>query len=189
MSLPYEILDRRIQMLGCICDRWFKIEKKKDRLNVHVEDFNSARGQVWRKYNALVNKNQHIGDAINKQSDLTKGKYKVQLTTTVDYIRLLLKLGMTFCGDDESANSKNKCNFSEILQFLCNHNKEFDKISKKSRENLKFVSPIIQKDIIKVVDYETTKIIINDFNNNLFSILIDESRNVLIKEKMVFVLY
>lgn len=46
------------------------------------------------------------------------------------------------------------------------------------------MSPSIQKDIMKVVASETIKVIIDDLNNDVFSILIDDSRDVLVKEKM-----
>ncbi|XP_058726744.1 uncharacterized protein LOC131598130 [Vicia villosa] len=132
--------------------------EKKDRLNVHVGGPNSAHNQALRKYNALMNKKQHI------------------------------ELGLAFRGDDESMNSKNKGNFLEILQFLCNNNEEIDKVLKKDRGNLKLMSPSIQKDIVKAATCETTKVIIVDLNNDLFSILIDESRDVSVKEQMVVVL-
>lgn len=50
------------------------------------------------------------------------------------------------------------------------------------------VSPSIQKDIVKVAACETIKVIIDDLNNDLLFILIDESQNVSVKEKMVVVL-
>ncbi|XP_058783055.1 uncharacterized protein LOC131657706 [Vicia villosa] len=162
--------------------------KKKDRLNVHVGGPNSAHNQAWRKCNALMNQKQHIEVAINKQSDLIKREYRIHLTAIVDCIRLLLKLGLAFRGDDESMNSKNKANFLEILQFLCNNNEEIDKVLKKAQGNLKLVSPSIQKDIVKAAACETTKVIIDDLNNDFFSILIDESRDVSVKEQMAVVL-
>ncbi|XP_058784511.1 uncharacterized protein LOC131659321 [Vicia villosa] len=86
-------------------------------------------------------------------------------------------------------NSKNNGNFLEILQFVCNNNEEIDKVLKKSCGNLKLVSPSIQKDIVKVATCETTKFIIDDLNSDLFSILIDKSRDISVKEQMVVLCY
>ncbi|PNX72121.1 zinc finger MYM-type protein 1-like [Trifolium pratense] len=162
--------------------------KKKERLNIHVGGPNSAHNHAWRKCNALMNQKQHIEVAINKQSDLIKREYRIHLTATVDCIRLILKLGIAFRGDDESVNSKRKGNFLEILHFLTSHNEEIDKVLRQCRGNLKLVAPDIQKDIVKAAARETSKAIICDINGDLFSILIDESRDSSVKEQMSLVL-
>ncbi|CAI8612368.1 unnamed protein product [Vicia faba] len=50
-------------------------------------------------------------------------------------------------------------------------------------------SPSIQKDIIKIAALKTTKTIINDLGDELFSILADESRDISNKEKMIVILH
>ncbi|KAJ8763974.1 hypothetical protein K2173_004837 [Erythroxylum novogranatense] len=45
-------------------------------------------------------------------------------------------------------------------------------------ENLKLTSPNIQRDIINAAAFETTKAIILDIGDDLFSILVDECRDV-----------
>ncbi|KAI5324422.1 hypothetical protein L3X38_033495 [Prunus dulcis] len=47
------------------------------------------------------------------------------------------------------------------------------------------MSPKIQKDIVNAVVVETTNAIISDIGDSLFSILLDESRDVSVKEQMV----
>lgn len=49
-------------------------------------------------------------------------------------------------------------------------------------KNLKLSSPSIKRDIIKIVAFETTKAIINDLEDELFSIFVDESRDIYNKE-------
>jgi hypothetical protein len=97
-------------------------------------------------------------------------------------------LGLAFRGNDESVDSKNKGNFLEVQQFHADNNEEFGEVLKSCRKNLKLVAPSIQKDIVKVAAFETTKAIIDDFKDDLFSILIDESRDVSVKEQMSVVL-
>ncbi|XP_020421393.1 zinc finger MYM-type protein 1-like [Prunus persica] len=56
---------------------------------------------------------------------------------------------------------------------------------KNAPNNLKLMSPKIQKDIVNAAVGETTNAIISDIGDSLFSILVDESRDVSIKEQMV----
>jgi hypothetical protein len=164
------------------------VGKKKCRLNVHVGGPSSAHNQAWRKCNALMNQKQHIEVAIWKQSDLVKREYRIHLTGTIKCVRLLLRLGLAFRGNDESVDSKNKGNFLEVQQFHADNNEEFGEVLKSCRKNLKLVAPSIQKDIVKAAAFETTKAIIDDLKDDLFSILIDESRDVSVKEQMSVVL-
>ncbi|KAG6397048.1 hypothetical protein SASPL_143209 [Salvia splendens] len=64
----------------------------------------------------------------------------------------------------------------------------FDEISsvvlKNAPDNLKLTSPRIQKDIINAFGVETTKLIVQDMGNDFFSILIDDCRDISVKEKM-----
>ncbi|KAI5400505.1 hypothetical protein KIW84_065405 [Lathyrus oleraceus] len=55
------------------------------------------------------------------------------------------------------------------------------------RGNLKLTSPDIQKDIVKAAATVTTQVILDDLGDDLFAILIDESRDISVKEQMVVV--
>ncbi|XP_058726984.1 uncharacterized protein LOC131598392 [Vicia villosa] len=162
--------------------------KKKERLDIHVGNFNSAHNQAWRSCEALMNQKQHIEVAISKQSDLMKREYRIHLTSVIDCIRYLLKQGLAFRGHDESINSKNKGNFLELIHLVSIHDKEFDMILKNARGNLKLMSPSIQKDIVTAAACETTKVIVDSVRDDFFSILIDESRDTSTKEQMSVVL-
>lgn len=50
------------------------------------------------------------------------------------------------------------------------------------------VSPSIQKDIVKAIYLETTEAILTDIGDELFVILVDESRDISNKKQMVFFL-
>ncbi|XP_075649763.1 uncharacterized protein LOC142620249 [Castanea sativa] len=58
----------------------------------------------------------------------------------------------------------------------------------KAPKNCKLTHHEIQKDIVNVVVCETSKAIINDLDNGFFSILVDESRDISVKEQMTLVL-
>ncbi|XP_028110203.1 zinc finger MYM-type protein 1-like [Camellia sinensis] len=55
-------------------------------------------------------------------------------------------------------------------------------------QNLKLTSRDIQKDILNVAAFETINVIIRDLGDALFSILIDEARDISIKEQMEIVI-
>ncbi|CAN6691240.1 unnamed protein product [Malus baccata var. baccata] len=96
---------------------------------------------------------------------------------------------LAFRGNDESEHSSNHENFLELLQFLADHNEDTRAVTlKNAPENHKLTSPDIQKDILNACATETIKAIIKDIGTSLFSILIDESRDVSTKEQMAIVL-
>ncbi|QHO43849.1 Zinc finger MYM-type protein [Arachis hypogaea] len=161
----------------------FQIGKKK-RLQTHVGIHDSAHNQVWRKCEALMKSKQHISAAIEKQSEQAKKNYQIHLTATIDCIRFLLRQGLAFRGNDETDDSVNQGNFLELLNFLLQHNEEIDRAFKNARGNLKLRAPSIQKDIVRAAASETTKVIANDLGDELFAVLIDEVRDISIKEQM-----
>nr|KYP47883.1 Zinc finger MYM-type protein 1 [Cajanus cajan] len=162
--------------------------KKNERFQVHVGGPNSFHNQAWRNCQSLMKQKKHIEVAMCKQSDQTKKEYQIHLTVIVDCIRFLLCQGLAFRGNDESMSSSNKGNFLELLDFLAKHNEVIHKVIKNARGNLKLIAPTIQKDIVRYAASETTKAILDDLGDNLFAILIDESRDISVKEKMVVVL-
>ena len=123
-----------------------------------------------------------------KQSNQDKIKYRVQLNAIVDCIRFLLCWGLAFCGHDGSQDSSDKWNFLELLQFLTDHNESINEVLQKVSKNCKLTHHEIQKDIVNAVACETSKAIIKDLDNGFFSILVDESCDISMKEKMSLVL-
>ena len=65
------------------------------------------------------------------------------------------------------------------MRFLTNHNQDIrNVVLKNAPENLKLTAPDIPKDIVRLAAIETTNVIINELRKALFSILIDESRDI-----------
>ena len=58
----------------------------------------------------------------------------------------------------------------------------------KAPKNCKLTHPDIQKDIVNAIAHETSKAIIKDLDNGFFSILVDESRDISVKEQIALVL-
>ena len=124
-----------------------------------------------------------------KKSNQDKIEYRVQLTAIVDCIRFLLCQGLAFGGHGESQGSSDKGNFLELLQFLGDHNESINEVLQKAPKNCKLTHHDIQKNIMNAIARETSKTIIKDLNNGFFSILVDESHNILVKEQMALVLH
>ena len=107
----------------------------------------------------------------------------------VDCVRFVFRQGIAFRGHDESENSSNQGNFLELLRFLADHNQDIKAVTlKNALENLKLTAPEIQNDIVITIEIETLNVIVKDLGNAIFSILVDESRDLLGKEQMVVVL-
>nr|KAJ0190115.1 hypothetical protein LSAT_V11C800445180 [Lactuca sativa] len=81
--------------------------------------------------------------------------------------------------------SNNRGNFIELLQFLDDHSQNIKGVTfNNSPLNFKLTSLDMRKYIVHVVANEIKKIIINDIGESFFSLLVDESRDISIKEQM-----
>jgi hypothetical protein len=93
-----------------------------------------------------------------------------------------------FRGHDETSTSLNKGNFLEMLDWCKERNEEvkraFDELCPK---NAKITSGTIQKDLANSCAQAITKEIKEEMGGCLFSIFIDESRDISIKEQMAIV--
>nr|XP_023908720.1 zinc finger MYM-type protein 1-like [Quercus suber] len=166
----------------------FNSWNKKEKLDLHVGGVNSAHNQALKNGENLMKQNQHIQSVFVKQSNQDKIEYRTQLNAIVDCIRFLLHRGLAFRGHDESDDSSDKGNFLELLQFLADHNDVINEVLQNTPKNSKLTHPDIQKDIVNAVAYKTTDAIIEDLGSGFFSILVDESRDISIKEQMAVVL-
>lgn len=137
-------------------------------------DFKNQRAGVDRKL-------QNYGKDSEK-------RYKTRLTTALDSAKYLIKQGLPFRGHDESSSSLNKGNYLEMIDSYKEKNEDvriaFDELCP---ENAKMLSPDIQKDLVKAYAQEVTKVIMGEIGDRRFSILIDESRDISIREQMAVV--
>ncbi|RWR73471.1 zinc finger MYM-type protein 1-like protein [Cinnamomum micranthum f. kanehirae] len=80
-------------------------------------------------------------------------------------------------------------NFLELLQVIANQNEATKSvILENAPENLKLSSLKIQKEIVNVASMETTQAIISKLGDASFALLVNESRDISMKEQMVVVL-
>ncbi|XP_042387408.1 uncharacterized protein LOC121979487 [Zingiber officinale] len=99
--------------------------------------------------------------------------------------RFLLKHRLSFPGYDESSNSLNRGNFFELLQWHSQQNEEVSKVvNQNALGNNQMISPTIQKDLTRACASKITLSVIEDIGNNVFSLMVDESRDISVKEQM-----
>ncbi|XP_063938762.1 uncharacterized protein LOC135148277 [Daucus carota subsp. sativus] len=115
--------------------------------------------------------------------------YRTRLMATLDVTSILLRQGLSFRGHYESSASNNRGNFLEFLDWYSARNEDLAKVvSKNAPGNNQMTAPSIQKQMANACATETTLAILNDIGDKLFTILVDESRDISVKEQMAVVL-
>ncbi|KAH7670347.1 P-loop containing nucleoside triphosphate hydrolase protein [Dioscorea alata] len=96
---------------------------------------------------------------------------------------------LAFRGHDESSSSKNKGNFLELLYW---YGARVDKITKTLKANApgnnQMTAPKIQKDLVHFCAEKVRSLIIEDIGDRIFSLMVDEARDISVKEQMAIVL-
>jgi hypothetical protein len=167
----------------------FQIGKKEERFDFHIGKSNGSHNAAQIKCENLMNKKQSIMTLLYEQTLKSQSDYQTRLNALIECARFLLHQGLPFYGHDECECLSNQGNYLELLHFLFRNNEAIKRVtfSEVPRHN-KLTSPDIQKDITQAAAEEITNVIIKDLDNSLFSILIDESRDISIKEQMAVVL-
>jgi hypothetical protein len=164
------------------------LEKKRERFNLHIGKSNSSHNAAQIKCENLTNEKQSIMTLLSEQTVNNQSDYRTRLNASIKCTHFLLHQGLPFCGHGECECSINKENYLKLLHFLSINNEAIKRVtfSEAPRHN-KLTSLDIQKDITQAAAEEITNVIIKDPGDSLFSILIDESRDISIKEQMVVV--
>jgi hypothetical protein len=139
-------------------------------------------------YEDFKDQRKSVRHKVVKNKQDAQMKYETRLDTSLGLVSLLTLQGEPFGGHDESFTSLNKGNFLEFLDWYKERNEvvklAFDETCPK---NAKMTSPTIQKELAECCAIEVTKVIKEEMAGCLFSILIDESRDISIKEQMAVV--
>ncbi|XP_042043474.1 zinc finger MYM-type protein 1-like [Salvia splendens] len=115
--------------------------------------------------------------------------YRIRLTVSLNVTRFLLKQGLSFRGHDESSSSSNRGNFIELLLWFSELNDDVSKtLFANAPANNQMNSPRIQKELGNACASEVTLAIVNDIGDKVFTLLVDEARDVSMKEQMGVVL-
>ena len=96
--------------------------------------------------------------------------------------------GDAFRGHDESSTSLNKGTFREMVDWYKDKVEIVKAAYEKGYKNCQMLSPYVQKDLTKACAEEVMSVIMDEIIGRKFSVLIDESRDVSIKEQMAVIL-
>ncbi|KAC9910475.1 hypothetical protein E3N88_45093 [Mikania micrantha] len=164
---------------------WNKVK----RFDVHVGDCNSFHNKSLKKGSDLLKEAQSIHVAFDKQTEKQKKEYRIRLGISVKVARGLLNGGLPFRGHDESDKSIYRGHFIEFLKLMGEINEEIGNvILNNAPGNSQMTAPSIQKEICNCFAEEVLKKIFEELGDDVFSILVDESRDISKKEQMAVVL-
>ncbi|KAJ1258931.1 hypothetical protein BS78_10G113900 [Paspalum vaginatum] len=139
-----------------------------------ADDFRNQRTSISRKFES---------NTVDKEE-----RYEVRVTAVLDIARFLISQGHAFRGHDESASSLNKGNFLEMLDWYKKRNDDVrTAFNELCPQNAQMTSHYIQQDLTESCAKEISKLIKEDIGDNLFSVLIDESRDISIAEQMAVI--
>ncbi|XP_042415423.1 zinc finger MYM-type protein 1-like [Zingiber officinale] len=159
--------------------------KTMEVFNTHVGGVASAHNDARTQLEAFKNQRQSVSHLLQAQGREMEVAYRTPLTTTLDVTRFLLKQGLSFRGHDESLNSSNKGNFLELIEWYTQRNDEVAKtMNENAPGNNQMKSPTVQKDLTRACAAEVTNVILNDIKDNIFSLMVDECRDISVKEQM-----
>jgi len=95
--------------------------------------------------------------------------------------------GDAFRGHDESSTSLNKGTFREMIDWYKDKVEIVKAAYEKGYKNCQMLSPYVQKNLTKACAEEVMSVIMDEIRGRKFSVL-DESRDVSIKEQMAVIL-
>ncbi|XP_025825178.1 zinc finger MYM-type protein 1-like [Panicum hallii] len=154
----------------------------------HVGGPSSIHNFAATSYHDFDNQRSSLRNKVSTHTKDALVKYETRVEASLSIVAYLALQGEPFRGHDETCTSLNKGNFLEMLDWYKERNEEvkraFDELCP---QNAKMTSDTIQKDLANSCAQAITKAIKEEMGGCLFSILIDESRDISIKEQMAIV--
>ena len=147
---------------------------------VHVDarlkcdDFMNQRTNVARKF-----------VEISKEEEK---RYKIRLSSSLEVARFLIMQGDVFRGHDETSTSLNKGTFRELVDWYKEKVEAVKDAYDKGAKNCQMLSHHIHKDLTKACAKVVMDEIMDEIRGKKFSVHIDESRDVSIKEETAMIL-
>ncbi|XP_058784292.1 uncharacterized protein LOC131659068 [Vicia villosa] len=153
-------------------------------LKDHVGSHNSLHNSCVKHYDDYNNQRQSVASKFARATKESEELYKIRLTYSVDCSRYLIAQGMAFRGHDESSISLNKGNFREMVNWVKAKDEQVSDAFNRGGKNCTMISSDIQKELAMCCAHEVTKEIMEELGDIQFYVLIDEPRDISIKEKM-----
>ncbi|KAL7150065.1 hypothetical protein ABFS83_05G083300 [Erythranthe nasuta] len=144
----------------------------------HVGNHTSSHFISMKSCEDLMNQSRHIDKVMQRQSSVQILNNRLRLRTSIDCVCGLAYQSSSFRSHEEGPTSKNLGNFRERVKLLASYN---DKVAatvlEKAPPNAKYISPIIQKEILHVIASKVRGKIQEDIGDSKFCILVDEARD------------
>ena len=153
----------------------------------HVGGPNSAHNRARAAFDDFDNQRASVKHKVIVHSKDAKQKYETRVETSLAIVSYIALQGEPFRGHDESETSLNKGNFLEFLDWYKQRNEEVRQAFEGCNKNSKMTSGTIQKELAECCAQAVTKVIKEEMSGCLFSILIDESRDISVKEQMAII--
>ena len=144
--------------------------------------------KAWHEFE--VNKENHtiINDCLNSTrcQQIQLNRHYIKCVAEVTLLCCCLEIGLR--GHDESYNSVNKGNFREIIQLVANHDPVIKQRLEHGPQNVTYLSPDIQLDLLQVMGDMVRNSITEDVHKaGYYSLLADESKDISKTEQMAVV--
>ena len=137
----------------------------------------------------LMHQPCHVENVIAVKDKEKIKRNRLRLKVSIAAVKWLTFQVCAFRGHDESAQSKNKGNFLEMVDLLAEFNPEIAKVvGGNAPYNAKYTSPEIQKELLGMFASKIRKHIRNEIGDSKFSILVDETCDVAKREQMALIL-
>uniref|UniRef100_A0ACD5UJH8 Uncharacterized protein n=1 Tax=Avena sativa TaxID=4498 RepID=A0ACD5UJH8_AVESA len=171
--------------------KWKKVNNGKDcAFLTHMgKDSKSAHNYAVKCYDNLKNKQCHLEQLVEKQTEEDIKRNRLRLKVTIDVIRWLEFQACSFRGHDESVGSTNQGNFLEMVKLIASYDDEIGAIVLgNAPHNAKYTSPTIQKEIMHIIASNVQREIRKEIGDAKFCLLVDESRDESRREQMAVVI-
>ncbi|XP_025820787.1 zinc finger MYM-type protein 1-like [Panicum hallii] len=154
----------------------------------HVGGPSSILNFAATSYHDFDNQRSSVRNRVSTHTKDALVKHETQVEASLSIVAYLALQGEPFRGYDETSTSLDKGNFLEMLDWYKERNEEVKRaLDELCPKNAKMTSGTIQKDLANSCAQAITKAIKEEMGGCLFSILIDESRDISIKEQMTIV--
>ena len=167
-------------------DGYVNWKKAKDTFNKHSVCKTHAEARL--KCDDFMNQRTSVAKKIVEVSKEEEIRYEIRLTSSLDVARFLISQEDAFRGHDENSTSLNKGTYREMIDWYKDKVEVMKEAYDKGSKNCQMLSHYIQKDLTKACAEEVTAVIIDEIQGRKFSVLIDEYRDVSIKEQMAVIL-
>ena len=128
-------------------------------------------------------------DRLDSTRRLEIEKNRHYLKTIAEILLLCGRQDLALRGHHESQSSSNRGNFLEILQIISRHDKIVEDRMVSGPRNATYISAGIQNSILKILGDIVRNVVCNDIKEaEMFSLLVDETKDLSKKEQVAIVL-